>query len=238
MIFIPRRKVVVLCFFVVLFAFSIAFMSKNTADVSSGPFTKRIIIDAGHGLPDGGAVGKMGSIESTLNLEIAKATQKKLTDMGYTVIMTRNDENTIADEGKTIGEKKKNDMHKRLEIINSSDADVFVSIHMNKFSDGKYRGAQVIYSGNMPSSQTLASLIQDKLVSLPDNVEKRVCAKGNDSIFLLKHSPIPSVIVECGFLSNFDEEELLNTKEYRNSLATAIADGINSYYKSEGSKKE
>lgn len=237
MIFIPRRKVVVFTFFAFMLAFSAFFVSRENTDVFSPGLTKRIIIDAGHGLPDGGAIGKMGTIESTLNIKIAKSVEKKLTDKGYSIIMTRKDEGTIADSGKTIGEKKKEDMHKRLEIINTSGADMFVSIHMNKFSDGRYRGAQVIYSGNMPRSAFLAGLIQQELSLIPDNAQKRVSSKAPDGIFLLKNASVPAVIVECGFLSNFDEEELLNTKKYQEELANAIVKGIENYYKQEGSKR-
>lgn len=236
MIFIARRKIVILSFFAILFAFWAFFISSDNTAVFSPSLTRCIIVDAGHGLPDGGAVGKRGTIESTLNIKIAKAVEKKLAAKGYTVIMTRKDDNTIADSGETIGQKKKNDMHKRLEIINSSDADIFLSIHMNKFQDERYRGAQVIYSGKFSKSQALGALIQEELWKLPDNKEKRQISKAPSSIFLLKNATIPAIIVECGFLSSFEEEELLNTEKYQNELAEAIVKGVERYYASERSK--
>ena len=101
---------------------------------------------------------------------------------------------------------------------------------MNKFTDSRYRGAQVIYSGNFEESKELASAIQKRLHLLPDNKSKRTEAKAPKGIFLLKNAQIPAVIVECGFLSNYDEEKLLNTDKYRKELTKAILDGIESYY--------
>lgn len=230
MIFFPRRKIAVLILFAVLFAVSVSIHQRNESPVFSGKLTKIIVIDAGHGLPDGGAVGMRGSIESELNIKIANCLQADLKKKGYTVIMTRSDENTIAEDGASIGERKKKDMYKRLDIINSSGADMLVSIHMNKFSDSRYRGAQVIYSGNFPESKELASLIQKRLHLLPDNNSKRTEAKAPKGIFLLKNAQIPAVITECGFLSNFEEEELLNTEKYQKELADAILRGIEDYY--------
>lgn len=230
MIIIPRRKLVLMILFAVLFAISIGVERNDEKAAFSGKITKIIVVDAGHGLPDGGAVGMMGTIESELNIKIAKYLEKELITKGFTVIMTRTDESTIANEGKSISERKKDDMHKRLEIINSCDADMLISIHMNKFTDSKYRGAQVIYSGNFPESQTLAGAIQKRLHLLPDNESKRTEAKAPKGIFLLKNANIPAVIVECGFLSNFDEEKLLNTEKYQKELTSAILGGIEDYY--------
>ena len=101
---------------------------------------------------------------------------------------------------------------------------------MNKFSDSKYSGAQVIYSGNFPESENLASLIQNQLCLFEENKSKRSHLKAPGSIFLLKNAKIPAVIVECGFLSNFEEEELLGNKKYQKKLAGAISKGIQKYY--------
>lgn len=230
MIFFPRRKVAVLVLFAVLFTVSASVRKRGESPVFSGKITKVIVVDAGHGLPDGGAVGMMGTIESELNIKIANLLREKLTKKGYTVIMTREDENTIAEGGGSISERKKKDMHKRLEIINSSGADMLVSIHMNKFTDSRYCGAQVIYSGNFPESEELASAIQKRLHLLPDNNSKRSQTKAPKGIFLLKNAQIPAVITECGFLSNYEEEKLLNTEKYQKELSSAILGGIEDYY--------
>ena len=234
MILIVRRKIVIFAIFSVLLSVSLLILQSKDSDVFSGTPTKRIVIDAGHGLPDGGAIGASGTIESSLNIKIAKRVEKLLKKNGFTVIMTRSDENTIAESGKTISEKKRNDMHRRLEIINNSNADLFVSIHMNKFTDSRYRGAQVIYSGNFIESEKLAQLIQKQFSAIPDNKSHRTCLKAPSSIFLLKNATIPAVIAECGFLSNYEEEQLLNTEKYQKELAEAIAAGIQKYYEFEG----
>lgn len=230
MIVVPRRKIVVSVLFIALFIVSMCIPSEDEKAVFSGKITKCIIVDAGHGLPDGGAVGMMGTIESELNIKIAKFLREELEKNGFTVIMTREDDKTIAEDPGSISERKREDMHKRLDIINSSGADMVVSIHMNKFTQSQYRGAQVIYSGNFSESKELASAIQRRLRSLPDNTSKRTEAKAPKGIFLLKNAQIPAVIAECGFLSNYDEEKLLNTKKYQKELASAIFGGIEDYY--------
>lgn len=238
MIYLPRRKITVFVVFLILFILSIHIQHNQTADVFSKSASKRVVLDSGHGLPDGGAIGVNGTIESSVNIKIAKELKKNLEKKGYTVIMTRKDENSLDDTGKTIAQKKKNDMHKRLNIINTSDADMFVSIHMNKFSDRRYRGAQVIYSSNFRESEILASAIQEKLHSLPDNKSKRTQLKAPPSIFLLKNAQIPAVLIECGFLSNPDEEILLNSPRYQKQLAQKILEGIEKYYERTANKNE
>lgn len=230
MIVIPRRKLVILVLFTIFFAVAVHILKIPDESAFSGEITKTVIIDAGHGLPDGGAVGMNGTIESTLNIKIARLVQKELEKKGYTVIMTREGEETIAKGDMPAGKLKKEDMYKRLEIINDSHADMFVSIHMNKFTDSRYRGAQVIYSGNFPESEMLAEILQKRLHSLPDNKSKRTQAKAPKGIFLLRNAQIPAVIVECGFLSNYEEEKLLNTEKYQKSMAKAILNGIEDYY--------
>ena len=233
MIIITRRKFVTFLFFSILFVAALVSHDNNTAEVFSGELTKRIIIDAGHGFPDGGAVGARGTIECTLNLKIAKRIEKELKKKGYTVIMTRTGEDSPISGEDTISNKKHKDMYRRLGIINNSEADLFVSIHMNKFGDSRYRGAQVIYSGNFTQSHSIAQLIQEELNFLPENFSKRTQLKAPQSIFLLKKAEIPAVIVECGFLSNFEEEELLQTPKYQQKLSKAIVKGIEKYYKTE-----
>lgn len=230
MIFIARRKVVVAVFFVILAISALIISGKQNTPVFSGKVTHCIIIDAGHGFPDGGAIGMNGSIESTLNLKIALFTEKLLSDKGYKVIMTRSSDDALTKEGKTVANRKRNDMYKRLDIINSSCADMFVSIHMNKYTDSRYKGAQTLYSGNFTQSQLLAETIQEEFHKIKENESKRTPLKAPDGLFLLKNARIPAVIAECGFLSNFEEERLLNTENYQKAIAGAIAKGIEKYY--------
>ena len=236
MIIISKRKIVVLLLFVFLAGISVAFFHEEETSVFSQKPTKTVVLDAGHGFPDGGAIGMNGTIESTLNLKITTTAEKLLRKKGYRVILTRCNEDSLSDNGKTISEKKRNDMKKRLEITNNSGADIFVSIHMNKYTDSRYRGAQVIYSSNFVQSETLADVIQNELCKLTENKSKRTHLEAPKSIYLLKNACIPAVIVECGFLSNFEEEQLLLTEDYRNKVAEAIVCGIENYYKKEYSE--
>ncbi len=231
MIFIAKRKRLILIMFIFLLALATFLRHEKNESVFSSKQSGIIVIDAGHGLPDGGAVGMNGTIESTLNIKIAKLVEKSLTKKGYSVIMTRTDESAVSDEGKTLAQRKRSDMYKRLEAINSSNADMFISIHMNKFTDSRYFGAQVIYSDNFVQSEQLAAFIQKNLCNLEENTSKRTHSKAPSGIFLLKNAKIPAVIVECGFLSNYDEEKLLNTAHYQKQLCDAIVKGIEDYYK-------
>lgn len=236
MIFIAKRKRLILIMFLFLLALATFLRHEKNESVFSSRQSGIIVIDAGHGLPDGGAVGMNGSIESTLNIKIARLVEKGLKKKGYSVIMTRTDDNSISDEGKTLAQRKRSDMYKRLEIINSSGGDMFISIHMNKFTDSRYHGAQVIYSDNFIESENLAECLQKKLCDIKENTSKRTHAKAPSGIFLLKNAKIPAVIVECGFLSNYDEEKLLNTEKYQKLLSSAIVKGIENYYKQDDSK--
>jgi len=232
MLKIKKRTITVSVGIILLLISSVQKSIPANNTVLSKKLTKHIIVDAGHGFPDGGAVGIGGTIESTVNLKIAKMLSEKLTKLGYKVTLTRSTENALTDEGKSIAQKKKNDMYQRLEIINKSDADMFVSIHMNTFTDSTNQGAQVIYSPNSMHSGLIAEKIQNSLCKIPENKAKRSIQKGSERIFLLRNATIPAVIIECGFISNFEEEKRLNNENYQIKLAAAITKGINNYYQS------
>ena len=202
----------------------------KTKSVSSIPVTSKIIvIDAGHGTPDGGAVADDGTLEKDINLDVAKRLCKLLQKTGAYVIMTRLDDNAVTDDlDKKIREIKRRDLKNRRDIRDNSNADLFVSIHMNKFEDPKYYGAQVFYSKTPPESEKLAESIQSELITLADPTNTRSTKKA-EGIFILENSKIPSVLVECGFLSNPSENEKLKTDEYRDTLAWAIYCGIVKY---------
>lgn len=190
---------------------------------------KTVVIDAGHGLPDGGAVSAEGECEEKINLAVAKKISAILTDKCYNVIMTRETHEGIYSSGKTVKEKKHSDMKNRAEIMNTSGADIFVSIHMNKFSDPKVFGAQVFYSQNQEESARLAKLIQAELLKTDEN-NKRAAKSAENSIYLMKNAKIPAVIVECGFLSNEAEANKLKSDEYRKTIAEAVVSGIEKYF--------
>lgn len=185
---------------------------------------KVIVIDAGHGASDGGAVGLSGTSEKEINLEIAMRLKELLEKTGAQVIVTRADDEPLADS-------KREDMRLRKNIRDKSDADIFVSIHMNKFPESKYSGAQVFYSPD-EESKRLGEAIQDSMKTILNPNNNRVAKKAEDSIYILKKSSVPSVIVECGFLSNPEEEQLLKSRDYQEKVAWSVYSGIIDYFDS------
>ncbi len=188
---------------------------------------KKIVIDAGHGSPDGGAVGNSGIPEKDLNLSIAKLVQMYFEQSGIEVVMTRTDDAGLFDaDDRSVREKKRNDLRKRERIMNESQADLFISIHMNKFEDSRYSGPQVFYSPNTEFSGQLAEALQSELIAVLQPSSHREIKKASSDIYLLKKAEIPAVLVECGFLSNPQEESLLQNEDYQNRIAWAIYSGV------------
>ncbi len=233
MFFIKKQQLYNLIFAVILLLSAVINFrpSFDVTETASPPVSGRVIvIDAGHGTPDGGAVGLSGTLEKDLNLEVAKSLGNFLEQSGAFVVYTRYDDNSIADDlDKSIREIKRSDLNNRKNIKANSGADMFISIHMNKFSDSQYKGAQVFYAQSPDESKVLAEKIQNKIKEIADNTNVREAKSDNNSIFILKNSNIPSVVVECGFLSNEEEEFKLKTKEYRDKIAFAVFAGINDY---------
>ncbi len=194
-------------------------------------YQKTVLIDAGHGYPDGGAVGNNGTIESDINLDIALELKELLEKSGFYVILTRSDENTPAQDikNKKIREIKREDLSIRRKMRDEAGADFFVSIHQNKFTDSKYSGAQVFYSPDNNESREFGETIQRSLIDVLDPNNNRSAKEDAGSIFILKNAKIPSVLIECGFLSNDKEEKLLNTEKYRQKIAWAIFCGMINY---------
>lgn len=225
MILVVKRSNLVILAMSLFLAFS-AVSAVKKADIlpaSALPAVgKVIVIDPGHGGADGGAVGKNGTVEKELNLQVALRLEALLKKTGAKVILTRNGDFALA-------ETKREDMRMRRSVKNGSGADIFVSIHMNKFSQEKYSGAQVFYSAD-DKSKELAEKIQASLKNILDPSNNRE-AKVGEGIFLLGEGSVPSVIVECGFLSNEAEEELLKKAEYREKVAWAVYTGIMDYFK-------
>ncbi len=228
-----KRKIIISIFsfvLVLLCAIWCGHIPDNISVKSSYNPTK-IIIDAGHGGFDGGAVANDGTIEKDINLNISLALEKLLSSAGYEVIMTRqNDASTEDNSEERIAKRKKSDLENRLKVINSNKDALFVSIHLNKFTTSAARGSQIFYGGKNDDSKKLADSIQGSFVNLIQPENKRVSKKANSSTYLLYHSPIPSVIVECGFLSNKAELENLKNTDYQNKLAFAIFCGITDFF--------
>lgn len=191
----------------------------------------KVVVDAGHGEPDGGAVSADGIKESYLNLQIAQKLKYKLEESNIEVIMTREDENNIAAESeqqKTIRQIKTSDLNNRVKIANESDAMFLISIHMNKFENSKYSGWQTFYSQSSEEGKKLAESIQESIGEVVQRNNNRTALK-IDGIKIIDKSKIPAVIVECGFLSNQEECTLLQDESYQEKLAEGIKIGIQNY---------
>ncbi len=206
---------------------SAVFSDKETFLPSEG---KTIIIDAGHGAPDGGAVGDSGVLEKDLNLSVAQILQKFMESGGTRVLLTRSDDNGIYDVSGNIKSKKVSDIKNREKFMKETDADIFVSIHMNKFSEKQYSGPQVFYSVNDDESKKIADYIQSNMISALSPVSEREIKPADKNIYLLNNATIPAVLVECGFLSNAEEERNLKDKNYQRKLAWSIYCGLIEYF--------
>lgn len=183
-----------------------------------------VVVDAGHGLPDGGAVGINGTVEQEINLAVALKVCEVLEGKGIKVIMTRSTDNCLCEntEGKSIRKMKVEDMNKRLDIIKKSNADLFISIHMNCFESEKVHGLRIFYDSTHPETKELAEKMQQSMAEVTGAQTYAVKA-AEQSLFLMKKPPVPSILAECGFISNADEEKKLNDEDYRARLAWAIA---------------
>ncbi|MBE6856020.1 MAG: cell wall hydrolase [Ruminococcus sp.] len=189
-----------------------------------------IILDAGHGGIDGGCSTADGVPEKGINLNILLTLRDMLEINGYEVKVTRDSDKSIHDKGiEGIANQKSSDMDNRLEIFNSEPDAVCISIHQNQFTDPKYSGAQMFYSDSNNSNEQLAGILQKKFAEYlqPENTrEIKLCGK---ELFLCYYSDNPTVMVECGFLSNPEEAELLKTEEYQRKVAFTIFSGLNEF---------
>lgn len=196
---------------------------KNITINTPSKFT--IIIDPGHGGKDPGKVGAAGTLEKELNLKIALYLKDILEKQDMKVIMTRTEDNDLS---KTSTNFKISDMKERVALIRKNNADLVISIHQNSYTSADIYGAQCFYHTNSTEGKKLAATIQNQIITSTNQTKIRQI-KGNNDYYLLKHSSIPTVIVECGFLSNPQEEQLLLTDEYQRKIAWAIHLGVLQY---------
>ena len=218
---------------IVLCISSLVFNAKDAvfAKANIKQYKYTVIVDAGHGGFDGGAVAIDGTSEKNINLKIAEKLKSMLELNGVNVIMTRESDTAINDYGTKIHTKKKSDMQNRLEFMEENPDAVFVSIHLNKFTTSAASGAQVFYSDNFEDSGVLAESIKHSIVTLLEPENNRSIKKGTSSTYLLYNAKIPAVLVECGFLSNKRDLENLKSDEFQAKMAFAISEGILNYYK-------
>lgn len=194
-----------------------------TTLAESRPVDRNItfIVDAGHGGEDGGATSCTGVLESHINLQIALRLDDLLHLLGYDTVMIRKTDISVYTEGNSIAQKKISDLKERVRIVNSMDNGILVSIHQNMFPDSRYSGAQVFYN-NIPVAKELAESMQTSLVKELNPGSNRKC-KPSTGVYLMEHINYPGLLVECGFLSNPEEESKLRSEEYQKKLCCVIA---------------
>ncbi len=195
----------------------------------NAPVTNRktVIIDAGHGSPDGGATSCTGVLESQFNLEIALRLRDLMELLGIQTLMIRDTDHSVYTQGSTIAQKKVSDLKERVRIVNSTENATLVSIHQNLFPDAKYSGAQVFYA-KTTGSHELANQLQNAFIQSINHDSHRQ-AKKADGIYLMQNINCTGILVECGFLSNPNEEYLLRTDTYQKKLCSVIATTLSNY---------
>ena len=225
--YITIALVYILVFATTVFAVSDLQQAAQPAQLST-PQYPGIVIDAGHGGMDGGAVAADGTVEKEINLAIAQKLQTLFELCGFEVIMTREDD-TLSRGDEPDESLKTADIHRRLAIAEANPDCMFISIHQNQFSVPKYKGTQVFYSPNREESEALAATIQDTVVSMMQKENYRQAKPTGKEIYILYHTTVPAVMVECGFLSNPEERDQLKTEEYQDQMAFSILCGIFEY---------
>ncbi|MEB1809780.1 MAG: N-acetylmuramoyl-L-alanine amidase CwlD [Bacillaceae bacterium] len=216
-----------------LFIVQYQFISDDSWSTWQLPLSgKVIILDPGHGGPDGGAVSKSGLLEKDVTLEIALNLRDYLQEAGALVLMTREEDKDLADSDiKKIRHRKVQDLKRRVELINGSDGDMFVSIHLNAIPSPKWKGAQTFYNRTIEENEYIAKFVQDEIRRNLENTHR--VAKPIGNVFLIKQAQIPGVLVEVGFLSNPEEARLLEKEKYQQKVAASIYQGILRYYSEE-----
>ena len=232
---ILKRKAITALALIICICVLCVFSTQSEKSVNTSLFLKsrpQVILDAGHGGFDGGAVASDGTIEKDINLEICLALEKMLIQNGFEVIMTRKTDVSTDDvESNKIATHKKSDLKNRLELMEDYPEAVFVSIHLNKFTTSAASGSQVFYSGRDVESKSLGDLIQASIVRLLQPENTRVNKKATSSTYILYNATIPAVLVECGFLSNSRELAKLKDSKYQKEMAFSIFCGITEYFK-------
>lgn len=183
-----------------------------------------VVIDAGHGGEDGGAVSQSGEYESHINLQFALRVRDLLRLLGQRVILTRAEDISLSTEGATIAARKVSDIRNRVNLVETTQNALLVSIHQNHFPESKYRGAQVFYASG-GESRALAERLQSLLTTQVDPKNHRL-SKPAENIYLMQHVSCTAVLVECGFLSNPQEEALLRDADYQKRICAAVCIGI------------
>jgi len=228
MFVLKRKNIIIACVLLITFlTFVLCFGAIKINPVGRAYANKiKIVLDAGHGGIDGGVCGvRTGIKESELNLKVVKKLEKHLTDAGMVVYLTRKSEEGLY--GVANSSLKRKDMEKRRDIIKSVKPTLVISIHMNQYTLSTRRGAQAFYNKDNQNSKLLADCVQQAFNDMTEAVKKTQALAGD--YYIVKCTEYPSVIAECGFLSNPEDEALLITDKYQESLAYNIFKGISLY---------
>ena len=226
-------RILTLAVFSIIITVILYWSQKVTRPVYGGAFTtgNTVVIDPGHGGMDGGATGVSGMLEKDCTLIISKRLDSLMAFLGIQTVMTRTDDQLLDHlDDASIRQNKISDLNARLRLANTTENAVFISVHLNKFAQSQYKGAQVFYAPNHPDSKTLAEAVQKSLLGTLNDGNTRTYKEASD-IFLMKNATCPAITVECGFVSNPEEEALLKDDGYQKKLALAITGGYIEYLK-------
>jgi N-acetylmuramoyl-L-alanine amidase len=225
-----KRYAYIYCYVLSFFLIVAAMIRHSVQTVSSQQDLSsqiRIVIDAGHGGIDGGTTSVSGVLEKELNLQIAQRLEKLMLLLGHKPIMTRTTGESVATEGETIREQKRSDLQNRVELVNQSSHTILVSIHQNHYPDSKYTGPQIFYADDEISRSLAQQLQQTMNAALSTRRE----TKKADGVYLMSHINCPGILVECGFLSNHEEDARLQTPQHQKVLCCLIAASLMEYVK-------
>ncbi len=228
----------IISFFLTIVLFFTILTVDKTRNASSDKYVTTdvpvIIIDAGHGGEDGGAVVQENVVEKDINLSISLKINDILSLLGFNTYMVRETDKLIYDiDSSTLRQKKNSDLRNRLSLMDKFENCLYISIHQNKFEDSRIWGAQTFYSPNDEQSPILAEFIQSSIISLTQPNNKRVIKKTGTNVFVIYNATKPAIMVECGFMSNNDELLKLKDNKYQNQMSFSIVNGILNYYISE-----
>ena len=215
-----------LLFFIGFLGIANWFSNARTTAVQTDPVARQhtIVIDAGHGGVDGGATSCTGVLESQINLQIALRLNDLLNLLGMDTLMIRTTDTSVYTEGNTIAAQKVSDLKERVRMVAQTENAILISIHQNTFSNSKYSGAQVFYA-DTPGSRELAQELQTAFVSTINHGSNRKC-KSAKGIYLMEQINCPGVLIECGFLSNPEEEAKIRSNKYQNDICCVIASAL------------
>lgn len=220
-----------------IFAASFAVASQDAIDIASIPMKNMvIIIDPGHGGIDGGAIGVTGTLEDDINLSIALKLRRLIEQAGGVALTIRETDMGLYSEGKKKG-RKLEDLKNRQKMFSESQSNIIISIHLNSFPQSRYYGAQTFYKEGDDRSKKLAEYIQAEMIAIMNRGNDRKIKPKSD-LYFFKGNDIPGVLVECGFLSNPEEEQLLKQDHYQEKLAWCIFCGVVEYLEDEAKLKQ